>query len=81
MSQFFKITEFESGFRTFLQQINDRFMKEDNSQQKSTLISELKPIFMQHFLDNETKENDIIEIIKMTKNLKDFLHKKLSLIE
>ncbi len=44
-------------------------------------MSELKPIFMRDFIDEETKEKNIVEVIKRMKNLKDFLHKKLSLAE
>ncbi len=56
-------------------------MRDDNISQQSSLIGELKVIFNREFLDEETRENSIIEIIKMVKNLKDFLHKKLSLVE
>lgn len=44
-------------------------------------MSDLKPMFDRDFINEETKERDILQIIKRLKNLKDFLHKKLSLAE
>ena len=42
---------------------------------------ELKPMFDRDFINEETKERDILQIIKRLKNVKDFLHKKLTLVE
>lgn len=44
-------------------------------------MAELRVKFEQDFINEETKERDILEVIKRLKNIKDFLHKKLSLAE
>lgn len=80
ISQFFKIDKFEPDFNDFVKQINEKFMRDENIT-PSSIISDIKPIFIRDFINEETKERDIVEIIKKLKNLKDFLHKKLSLQE
>jgi hypothetical protein len=45
------------------------------------LLAELQSIYEADFLMPETRETDIIEIIKRVKNLKDFLHMRINLTE
>jgi glutaredoxin-related protein len=80
MSQFFKIDNFDKDFNSFLSQLHSRFFNQQNTQ-SSPLLAELQSIYEADFLRQETRETDIIEIIKRVKNLKDYLHMRINLTE
>eukprot|EP00347_Sterkiella_histriomuscorum_P010775 403374964 len=80
ISSFFKIDNFEQDFQNFLAQIKDRYLREENVA-NSVVLQQLRQILINDFLNEETKEKEITEIIRRLKNLKDFLHRKLSLAE
>jgi histidyl-tRNA synthetase len=80
MSQFFKIENFDKDFNSFLNSLHQRTFTQQNTQM-SSLLAELQSIYETDFLNQETRENDIIEIIKRVKNLKDFLHMRINLTE
>jgi hypothetical protein len=80
MSQFFKIENFDNDLNSFLMQLHQRFFSPQTTTM-SPLLAELQSIYETDFLKPQTRENDIIEIIKRVKNLKDFLHMRINLTE
>jgi hypothetical protein len=80
MSQIFKIESFEKSFNTFLTQLHQRFFS-PASIQSSPLLAELAATFERDFMNPQTKETNIIEIIKRAKNFKDFLQQRINLTE
>lgn len=63
-----------------MSQLHQRFFSPQAVQQ-SPFLSDLQVIFERDFINEETKEKNIIPLVRRLKNLKDFVHKRISLQE
>lgn len=79
-TSFLKMSNCEEGFNNFLNQLHQRFFTPQQLA-ASPLLSELQASFERDFINPATKETNFVMLIRRLKNLKDFLHKRISLTE